>query len=94
MYEDGCDEKDLYGLILILLGEKVVQHVFVSYAFLYDVGGIRSWVVPDYRILLFSGAGVAVLFLVAFWGMFKEKGWSLGLVTFPASFDVVGEFYV
>ena len=28
--------------MLILLGEKVVQHVFVSYAFLYDAGDIRS----------------------------------------------------
>ena len=61
------------GLMLILLGENVVQHVFVSYAFLYDVGDIRSWVVLDYRKLLFSGAGVAMLFLVAVWGMFKEK---------------------
>jgi len=52
-------------LIIALVLEKIVQHVFVSLAFLYDTGGVRSTVAVDYRALMISGAVIAILFVVA-----------------------------
>src|SRR3989337_763608 len=74
-------------LLLILSGEKVIQHVFVTLALLSDFGGIRSTVAIDYRALAISGAILADL-----WAFLLKKGWVLYLLTAAAAFDFVGEF--
>lgn len=79
-------------LLIILLGEKVIQHVFVSFSFLYNVGDIRSTVAVDYRALMISGAIIAVLFVVALWAVIRKKRWGLILVALLATADIVGEF--
>jgi len=79
-------------LLLILSGEKVIQHVFVTLALLSDFGGIRSTVAVDYRALAISGAILAVLFAFSFWAVLLKKGWALYLLTAAATFDFVGEF--
>ena len=79
-------------LLLILSGEKVIQHVFVTIALLFDFGGIRSTVAVDYRALAISGAVLAVLFAVSFWAVLLKKGWTLYLLASIAAFDVIGEF--
>ena len=79
-------------LLLILSGEKVIQHVFVTLALLSDFGGIRSTVAVDYRALAISGAILAVLFAFSFWAVLLKKGWALYLLTATATFDFVGEF--
>ena len=79
-------------LLLILSGEKVVQHVFVTLALLSDFGGIRSTVDVDYRALAVSGAVLAVLFAFSFWAVLLKKEWALYLLTAAAAFDVIGEF--
>jgi len=79
-------------LLLILSGEKVVQHVFVTLALLSDFGGIRFAVAVDYRALAISGAIIAVLFAVSFWAVLLKKGWALYLLAAIAAFDVIGEF--
>jgi len=79
-------------LLIILLGEKVIQHVFVSFSFLYNVGNIRSTVAVDYRALMISGAIIAVLFVVALWAVIRKKRWGLYLVALLATADIVGEF--
>ncbi len=79
-------------LLIILLGEKVIQHLIVSVAFLYDIGNIRSTVAVEYKILMLSGVIIAVLFIVSIWGIIKRKNWGLFLVSFLAIIDIVGEF--
>ena len=64
-------------LLIILLAEKIAQHTFVSLAFLYDIGGIRSTVAVDYRALMISGAALAILFAVALPAIVQRKRWSL-----------------
>ena len=72
--------------------EKIVQHVFVSLAFLYDIGGVRSTVAVDYRALMISGAVIAILFVVALPALVQRKRWSLYLVALLAVSDIIGEF--
>ncbi|HLC00977.1 MAG TPA: hypothetical protein VJL33_06640 [Candidatus Bathyarchaeia archaeon] len=78
-------------LLLILSGEKVVQHVFVTLALLSDFGGIRSTVAVDYKSLATSGVILAVLFAFSFWAVLLKKGWALYLLAAAAAFDFVGE---
>jgi hypothetical protein len=80
-----------YSLI-ILVAEKIVQHTFVSLAFLYDFGGVRSTVAVDYRGLMISGVVIAILFAVAFPAVIRKKHWSLYLVALLALSDIIGEF--
>ena len=79
-------------LLIVLSAEKIVQHTFVTLAFLYDVGGVRSTVAVDYRALMISGAVIAILFAVALPALIQKKHWSLYLVTLLAVSDIIGEF--
>ena len=79
-------------LLIVLVLEKIVQHTFVSLAFLYDIGGLRSTVAVDYRALMTSGAVIAILFAVALPALIQKKLWSLYLVALLAASDIIGEF--
>jgi len=79
-------------LLIVLVVEKIVQHTFVSLAFLYDVGGVRATVAVDYRALMISGAVLAILFAVALPALIQKKRWSLYLVALLAASDIFGEF--
>lgn len=79
-------------LLIILLGEKVIQHVIVSVSFLYNIGDIRSTVAVDYRALMISGAIIAFLFVVALRGVIRKTHWGLFLVALLATSDIIGEF--
>lgn len=79
-------------LLIILLVEKVIQHITVTLAFLYNSGDIQSMVAFDYKIFMVSGAIVAVFFMVALYGMIKERKWSITLTVGLALFDIIGEF--
>jgi hypothetical protein len=79
-------------LLIVLVVEKIVQHTFVSLAFLYDIGGVRSTVAVDYRALMISGAVLAILFAVALPAVIQKKRWSLYLVALLAASDIIGEF--
>ncbi len=87
------DPRHLRILLMLLTVEKVVQHLFVSYAFYVDLGDLRSQVVPDYRILMAAGFIVFILFAAALYGLYVNSAWATRLVTGLAVFDVVGEFY-
>ena len=80
-----------YSLIVLVV-EKIVQHTFVSLAFLYDIGGVRSTVAVDYRALMIGGAVSAILFAIALPAVIKKKRWSLYLVALLAASDIIGEF--
>ena len=79
-------------LLIVFVMEKIVQHIFVSLAFLYDIGGVRSTVAVDYRALMISGAVFAILFAVALTAVIQKKRWSLYLVALLVASDIIGEF--
>jgi hypothetical protein len=80
-----------YALIL-LLAEKVVQHVFVTLAFWFNWQNIAATVVVNATVLTVLGALAAVLFALALWGALGDKKWASLLAGGMALFDIVGEF--
>jgi hypothetical protein len=83
----------IMGLILLgLLAEKVIQHVFVTVAFLFDIGGSRSSVALDYRFLMVAGGVVSILYVIALWAVYSKRKYGLSLVVALAVFDILGEF--
>ena len=80
-----------YSLIILVV-EKIIHHTFVSLAFLYDFGGVRSTVAVDYRGLMISGAVIAILFAVTLPAVIRKKRWSLYLAALLAASDIIGEF--
>ncbi len=79
-------------LLIILSAEKLVQHTVVSLSLFYDLGGVRSTLAIDYRVLLVSGIVVAVLFAVASFLLAWRNRWGPRLTAVLAVFDIVGEF--
>lgn len=78
--------------LLLLIFEKIVQHIFVTLAFIFDWGGISASVVVNPDILIVLGAIVAVVFVFAFWGIATGQPWAINLVIALALFDIVSEF--
>ena len=79
-------------LLLFLALEKFVQHMFVTYAFAVDLGGIRQQMSLDYRIFMISGFFAGILFLVSFILMMRRNWLGLNLLLGLALFDFFGEF--
>ncbi len=79
-------------LFLALLLEKVIQHLFVSWALFADYGDIRSSIAYDYRYFLAAGLALALLFSIAFYAKLKRKKWSDALIICLAITDIIGEF--
>lgn len=82
----------LKGLVALLLAEKIIQHITVTLAFYFNWDNIRTSLVVDPDVLMASGAFVAVLFAVAFWGFLQGRLWVTNLSIGLALFDIVGEF--
>ena len=80
------------SILVVLLLEKVLQHLIVSLAFAFNWMDIASTVALNPTILLFVGTIVMVLFGVALWGMIVQKEWAPRLVVGLALFDIFGEF--
>jgi len=79
-------------LLLLLLVEKVVQHIVVTYAFATDWGGIRASVALPYEIFMVAGAVLVPLFALATWWLLRRDPWARGLIIALALTDIVGEF--
>lgn len=82
----------IYFVLLLLLAEKIIQHIFVTLAFYFNWADIASTVVVPPTILMILGALLAVLFVLALWGMLGKRVWALHLAIALALFDIVGEF--
>ncbi len=82
----------LVYIIMALLAEKIIQHVFVTAAFYFDWNNIGSTVAISPMLLMVLGGLVAILFAVALWAMIRGRGWAANLIIGLALFDVVGEF--
>lgn len=79
-------------LMLVLLAEKVIQHVAVTVGFAINWHDIRSTVAVSPDALMVSGAFVALAFAVALWALWTRRAWVTGLVVALALFDIIGEF--
>ena len=82
----------VYFLLLTLVFEKIIQHIFVTLAFAFDWAQIRSTVAVNPDFLMVAGGVVVLLFALALWGLVKERGWATNLVIGLALFDIIGEF--
>jgi hypothetical protein len=82
----------VYYLLILLVIEKIIQHVFVTLAFYFNWGDIASTVAVSPTILMILGALAAVLFALSLWGMIRKKTWAVNLVIALALFDILGEF--
>jgi hypothetical protein len=78
--------------LMILSLEKFVQHMVVTYAFVMDLRGVRQFVFFDYRIFMFTGFFIGILFLLSFILMTRRARLGLNLLFFLALFDFVTEF--
>jgi hypothetical protein len=79
-------------VLVLLVIEKVIQHLAVTVALIFDLGGIRAGLALDYRFFLVAGAFEALLFAVGGWGMLRKQSWVRWLLLVLALMDIVGEF--
>ena len=85
-------EDKIKFILLFLCLEKIIQHLFVTYAFFKDISGIRSDMAFDYRYFMYMGLIIVVLFGLAFYGLYKEEKWGITLVFSMGWVDFIGEF--
>ncbi|HLO14041.1 MAG TPA: hypothetical protein VK206_04370 [Anaerolineales bacterium] len=81
-----------YYLLILLIIEKIIQHAVVTLAFYFNWTDITATVAISPIFLMISGAIIAVLFILSFWGMVRKQTWSINLVIALAVFDIIGEF--
>jgi hypothetical protein len=79
-------------LLLVLLVEKIIQHILVTIAFYFNWSDIASTVVISPSLLMILGAVAAMAFGLSFWGMVTQRKWAIDLVILLALFDITGEF--
>ena len=79
-------------ITLLLIVEKVVQHLAVTAAFIGNIGDIRASVALDYRLLMVVGAMSAALFALDGWALLRRKSWANTLLIALALIDIAGEF--
>ncbi len=79
-------------LIIILLAEKVIQHVFVTASFYFNSWNIGSTVAVSPALLMVLGGLLAVLYAVTLWAMLTRRSWAIPLTIALALCDIVGEF--
>jgi hypothetical protein len=79
-------------ILIALIFEKSIQHIFVTVAFYLNWENIGSTVAVSPRILMILGALIAFLFILCLWGIITQKKWAINLIIALALFDIIGEF--
>ncbi|MCB8982640.1 MAG: hypothetical protein H6659_02340 [Ardenticatenaceae bacterium] len=79
-------------VLIVLVAEKIVQHIFVTLAFFFDWQGIGATVAVNPQVLLVLGAIAAILFALSLWGLLSQQKWAVNLIIGLALFDIIGEF--
>ncbi len=82
----------VWYILVLLVCEKIVQHLLVTWAFYTNFGGIRSQVAISPDILMVLGGIVALLFILGLWGLVNQRKWVIGLLIGLSIFDILGEF--
>jgi hypothetical protein len=67
---------DIWIRVLLVLLEKVIQHLAVAVALVLDLGDIRASLALDYEFLLVAGAFEALVFAVGGWGVLRQQSWA------------------
>ena len=60
-------------LLVLLVNEKVTQHLAVTVALIVDFGGIRASLALDYQFFLVAVAFEALLFALGGWGILRRR---------------------
>ncbi len=63
-------------VFIILLAEKVIQHVATVPAFIWDFGGIRADFAVDYMLLIGANIVLAAIYGVALYGTATTHTWA------------------
>jgi membrane-bound ClpP family serine protease len=79
-------------IIIVLICEKIIQHILVTLAFYHNWSDIRSDVAVNPDVLMVLGGSVAVLFVLSLWGMINRRKWVTLMLIGLALFDIIGEF--
>ena len=79
-------------MLIALIFEKSIQHIFITIAFYFNWEDIGSTVEVSPRILMILGAIIAVLFILGLWGIITQQKWAINLIIALALFDIIGEF--
>jgi hypothetical protein len=82
----------IYYVLIVLIAEKIVQHIFVTLAFYFNWDNIGSTVAIAPTVLMILGALAAALFMLGLGGMLLKQSWAIHLVIVLALVDIVGEF--
>jgi hypothetical protein len=82
----------LHIVLILLIVEKIIQHIAVTLAFYFNWADIASTVVVSPTILMILGVPIVILFSLSLWGMVRKKLWAVNLVIGLALFDIIGEF--
>jgi hypothetical protein len=80
-----------YALIVLIV-EKIIQHIVVTLAFFFNWREIASTVAVSPSLLMVLGAIAALLFMLSLSGIIARKKWAVNLVIGLALVDIVGEF--
>ena len=84
-------------VLIILLVEKIIQHLFTAIAFIHDIPGIGT---PDIGtrfeisnpVMAMNNAILIPFFVAAIWGIARDRRWAKILVILLAAFDIIAEF--
>lgn len=88
----GMKSNATYYALIVLLLEKLVQHIVVTLAFYFNWGNIASTVVISPTILMILGLCISALLIVCLRGLGRKRPWAISLATALALFDILGEF--
>lgn len=88
----GQRRSRLRTVMLVLLVEKVIQHIAVTVAFGTNFDAIRDSVAVPWATLAVVGAALAALYAVAFRRYRRGRPRALVLIAALALADIVGEF--
>ncbi len=79
-------------VFIILLAEKVIQHVATVPAFVWDLGGLRVDFAVGYTLLIGANIVLAANYGVALYGAVTKHVWGPLVAIPPALFDIVAEY--
>ncbi len=79
-------------VLIILLAEKVVQHVVSVPFFVWNISDIRADFAIDYTLLIGANIVLAAIYLIALYGTVTKRVWGSLIALPPALVDIIAEY--
>ncbi len=79
-------------ILIILLAEKVVQHVATVPVFVWNIGDMRADFAIDYSLLIGANVVLAAIYGAALYEVATKHVWGSLMAIPPALFDIVAEY--